>query len=279
MRSIKPLKLTGAATSVSREFEVWRRPRQVECISVESKSLDARLSQLSTSWTVLRQAQDGPADAITAAQQLLLQRYGGAVRRYLLAILRDHHAADDLTQEFGLRLVRGGFRNVDPQRGHFRNYVKTVLRHLVSDYQRKVQARARPLAADSPALANLACAADETDPRFLESWRDELLARTWEALAAARPRSYTVLRFRAANPKLPSEQMTEQLAGQLGKPLSAAGMRQMLHRARDKFADLLIEEVAQSLEHPTGDRVEEELRELGLLAYCQPALKRYARGC
>jgi RNA polymerase sigma-70 factor (ECF subfamily) len=245
---------------------------------VESKSLDARLSQISTSWTVLRQAQEGPADAVTAAQQLLLQRYGGAVHRYLLAILRDPHAAEDLTQEFGLRLVRGDFRHVDPQRGHFRNYVKTVLRHLVSDYRKKEQASARPLAADSPALANLAARDDEADPRFMESWRDELLARTWEALAAAQPSFYAVLRFRAANPKLPSAQMAEQLTRQLGKLLSATGLRQTLHRARDKFADLLIEEVAQTLERPTAEQVEEELRELGLLAYCQPALERYARG-
>jgi RNA polymerase sigma-70 factor (ECF subfamily) len=207
-----------------------------------------------------------------------LQRYGGAVRRYLLAILRDHHAADDLTQEFGLRLVRGDFRHVDPQRGHFRHYVKTVLRHLVSDYQKKAQTLARPLAANSPALANLVCPTDEADPRFLESWREELLARTWEALAAAQPSYYTVLRFRAAHPKLASEQTAEQLARQLGKSLSAAGLRQMLHRARALFADLLIEEVAQSFERPTAEQLEEELRELGLLAYCQPALDRYVRG-
>jgi RNA polymerase sigma factor (sigma-70 family) len=257
------------------------RPSNVqsqECIPVENKSFDVRLSQISTSWSVLRQAQGGPADAMSAAQQLLLQRYGGAVRRYLLAILRDHHAADDLTQEFGLRLVRGDFRSVDPERGHFRNYVKTVLRHLVSDYQKKVQSSARPLAADSPALANLPSRDDDPDPRFLESWRDELLARTWEALAAGQPSFYAVLRFRAANPKLPSAQMAEQLTRELGKPLSAAGLRQTLHRARDKFADLLLEEVAQSFERPTAEQVEEELRELGLLAYCQPALERYARG-
>jgi RNA polymerase sigma factor (sigma-70 family) len=244
---------------------------------VEKKLLDARLSQISTSWSVVRQAHGGPADAVAAAQQLLLQRYGGAVHRYLLATLRDGHAADDLTQEFGLRLVRGDFRHVSPQRGHFRHYVKTVLFHLVSHYRKKHQARTRPLAPNSPELANLASRDPDEERRFQDSWREELLARTWEALAEAQPVFYAVLRFRASNPKLPSEQMAEQLARQLDKPLAAAGLRQILHRAREKFAELLIDAVAQSVEPSTAEQVEQELSELGLLVYCRPALAKYAR--
>ncbi len=53
-----------------------------------------------------------------------------------------------------------------------------------------------------------------------------------------------------------------------------AVISQALHRA--KFADLLLEEVAASLEPPTRENVEEELRDLDLLPYCQPALKRAA---
>jgi RNA polymerase sigma factor (sigma-70 family) len=244
---------------------------------VEKPSLDARLSQISTIWTILRQAHGGPADAVTAAQQFLLQRYGGAVHRYLLATLRDRHAADDLTQEFGLRLVRGDFHHADPQRGHFRNYVKTVLFHLISRYRKQQQTHIQPLASDSPELANLSARDEDADRRFQESWREELLARAWEALAEAQPIFYAVLRFRAAHPKLPSAQMAEQLARQLDKPLTAATIRQTLHRARDKFAELLIDEVAQSFERPTAECVEQELGELGLLAYCQTALARYSQ--
>jgi len=241
---------------------------------MEKRSFEARLSQISTVWSVLRQAHGGPADAVAAAQQFLLQRYGGAVHRYLLATLRDPHAADDLTQEFGLRLVRGDFHRADPLRGHFRHYVKTVLFHLVSGYRKQQQTRMRPLASDSPELANLPARDLDADRRFQESWREELLARAWEALAEAQPVFYAVLRFRATNPKLPSAQMAQQLSRQLDKPLSADGIRQALHRARDRFAELLIHEVAQSLENPTMEHVEEELRDLGLLAYCQPALAR-----
>jgi RNA polymerase sigma factor (sigma-70 family) len=237
-----------------------------------------RLSQISTMWTVLRQAHDGPADAAAQAQHILLQRYGGAVHRYLLAILRDPHAADDLTQEFGLSLVKGAFHKAVPQRGRFREYVKTVLFHLVSKYHKSQTGRARVLAPNSPELASLASRDDDAERQFQESWREELLVRAWEALAEAQPTFYAVLRLRATHPKLPSPELAKELSGQLGKAFRAAGIRQILRRARDKFAELLIDEVAQTLERPTVEVIAQELRELHLLAYCQPTLSRYSGG-
>jgi RNA polymerase sigma-70 factor (ECF subfamily) len=68
--------------------------------------------------------------------------------------------------------------------------------------------------------------------------------------------------------------MAQRLTEQMGRPLTAAGVRQGLHRAREKFADLLLDEVAQSLDSPTIDNIEQELIELELLDYCRPALKR-----
>src|SRR5437867_7353546 len=130
---------------------------------VTQDRFDQRLSRISTIWTVLRQAHAGPADAATAAQHILLQRYGGAVHRYLLATLRDAHAADDLTQEFGLSLVRGAFHRADPQRGRFRDYVKIALAHLVADYRKQQTRIAGSLSPDSPELANLASGDDDAE--------------------------------------------------------------------------------------------------------------------
>ena len=103
-------------------------------------------------------------------------------------------------------------------------------------------------------------------------------ARTWPAWP---PRpcptcqlSYSVLRFRADHPEMPSPRLADQLTARLGRPFSAVGVRQALHRAREKFADFLLDEVAHSLEAPTAEQLEEELAELGLLDYCLPALGR-----
>jgi hypothetical protein len=68
--------------------------------------------------------------------------------------------------------------------------------------------------------------------------------------------------------------MAEQLGVRLGRPLTAAGVRKTLERARDKFTDFLLEDVRHSLEGADLDQVEEELAELNLLKYCRDALRR-----
>lgn len=245
---------------------------------MSSGSGTPRLSRISTIWTVLHQAHHGSTADATTARRLLIERYGGAVHRYLTGILRDPHGADELMQEFALSLVRGDFRHACPERGRFRSYVKTVLAHLVSRYRHRQQAGPHTVAPDSPVLVQLAAPDEEADRAFLERWREELLARTWEALAEQQGHSYAVLRLRALQPELSSQQLAENLARQLDRSFTADGVRQALHRARDRFADLLVDEIAHSLETPTQDALAEELRELDLLAYCQPAVQRWRHG-
>ena len=43
-----------------------------------------RLSQITTLWTMVDQAHGLDAAAVTSARQRLLERYGGAVKKYLL---------------------------------------------------------------------------------------------------------------------------------------------------------------------------------------------------
>ena len=69
-------------------------------------------------------------------------------------------------------------------------------------------------------------------------------------------------------------QLAEALAARLDRAFTAAGIRQILHRSRERFAALLLDEVAHSLQSPTAEQLEEELAELGLLDYCRPALER-----
>ena len=242
---------------------------------------DQRLSRISTQWTVLRQAHGDESDAAAKARQELIQRYGGAVYRYLLAAVRDPHAADDLSQEFALRFLRGRFRHADPGRGRFRDYVKTALFHLVGDHRRRAgRGPSRVSLGDAePAVPPAEVHGD--DRAFLESWRQELLARAWRRLAGAAGQAgqpyYAVLRYRVEHPDVPSARMAEELSGRLGKPLTAANARQLLHRARAKFAELLLDETRHSLGGAAG-RLEDELAELNLLKYCREALGRGSAG-
>lgn len=239
--------------------------------------LNEHLSRISTQWTVVFQAHKGTVADVQAAQSKLLQRYCGAIYRYLLATLRDVHAADELAQEFALSFVQGGFKGADPGKGRFRDYVKTSLFNLIRRFHRRKNKQ--PLGLDLEVMEPAAPEEESTaDQQFLTGWRDELLARTWEALAQAERESsqpfHTYLSYRTKHADISSEQMAKDLGQELGKPLTAAGVRQTIHRAREKFADLLLEEVGRSLETSDLDRIEQELIDLGLFSYCEDAIKK-----
>ncbi len=243
--------------------------------------IESHLSRIETHWTAVVRAHRRPlGDDAGKARGALLERYGGAVRRYLLASLRDVHAADDLAQEFALRFLRGDFKNADPGRGRFRDFVKRAIYNLMVDYHRSRQVRPRPLdgGMPEPIAAESAPLLLEHDARFLESWRGELMAKAWAALDGLQARSgqpfADVLRVRVEQPEIRSPQLAELLSARLGRPVNAGWVRTNLHRARDMFVESLVREVTQSLENPSQERLEAELDELGLLERCRPALKR-----
>jgi RNA polymerase sigma-70 factor (ECF subfamily) len=243
---------------------------------MEEENPSRPLDRISTLWSVVCQARGGEPDAANAREQLLL-RYSGAVRRYLLGAVRDPDTADDLFQEFSLRLMRGDLDRADPQRGRFRHFVKGVLFHLIADHHRQ-RARASPLPPDALPLATVEAPVEGADREFLRGWRDELLGRAWTALEQVERRTgqpfHVVLRLRADCPDLDSAQMAQKLTASLGKPVTAAWVRQNLHRARGKFIELLVAEVAETLDQPSPDDLERELIDLDLFEYCRPAVRR-----
>jgi RNA polymerase sigma-70 factor (ECF subfamily) len=232
------------------------------------------LDQISTHWSKLELALRGQAEAAAAARQSLFQRYTEAIRRYLLTALGDPEAADDLTQEFALCVVQGKFHRVDPERGRFRDYVKAVLRRLAGRHLGRRQKQDRPLPPDSPAWDVLTSRPEHKDRSFYICERGLLLARAWEALAKTRPGLSKVLRFKACHPEMSSAEMTQEFGKLFDQPFTAAGVRQTTRRARDLFAELLVDEVARSIETPTPEALADKLSELQLLPYCRPALER-----
>lgn len=229
---------------------------------MKTEGADARLSRLSTWWTLFRQAHASGTDAGRDARQYLVQRYSGAVYRYLLGALRDEEAARELFQEFALRFLRGDFRRADPDRGRFRDYLKTALSHLVTEHFRTRSRMPGPLPTD------VAAPPEADDATFLTSWREELLNQAWKALASANADYHAVLATQAEEPGLGAAELATRVAPALGRELSPGAARVTLHRARDKFAELLVAEVRQTLDDPNADALRHELRALGLLGLC-----------
>jgi RNA polymerase sigma-70 factor (ECF subfamily) len=241
---------------------------------------NTKLNQIATLWSQVNQAHAADNDAARQARRAMLERYGNAISRYLLGAVRDADVADELFQEFAYRFLHGDLRGADRERGRFRDFVKGVLFHLVADFHNRRKQQPGSLPADYAEPGGDCSLAAEREEAFRLNWRDELLARCWAALQGHEQSTsqpfYTVLRCRADFPELSSAQLAERLSGPLGKPVTAAGVRKTLERARDKFADLMLDEIAQALEQPTVERLEEELLDLGLLEYCRDALRRRA---
>src|SRR5262249_20900176 len=178
-----------------------------------------------------------------------------------------------LTQEFALRFVRGSFSRAHKDRGRFRDFLKTALQNLATDHHRQQRQRLDPLPAAADQLAAPRPDAWPSDEEFLQHWRQALLDSAWEVLQQAEsetaPPFYRVLRWRAEYPDGRAADLAQQLSSELGRAFTEAGIRQILKRAREKFADLLLEEGGRSLETSESERIEKGLLDLDLLIYCQ----------
>jgi len=237
---------------------------------MDASPADERLSQIATSWTLLIRAHELPPNHAAQARRALVERYAGAVRRYLLGAVRDPELACELFQEFALRVLDGGFRGADRVKGRFRSYLKTALAHLIVDHRRRVGAAPVGLPQDLPAPAALA----EDDPDFTHAWRRELMDHAWAALKNAQPALYEALLAHVQDPGLSSADAASLLAQRLGRPCTAANARVLLHRGREKFVDLLVDEVERSLPGCSEQDVLDELRELHLGRLCESAMRR-----
>jgi RNA polymerase sigma-70 factor (ECF subfamily) len=247
-----------------------------------NESLADRLSQIATQWSVLEQAHADEEKTARWAQEQLLQRYGGAIRRYLLACVRQADVADELYQEFAMRLLQGGLKGARPDKGKFRHYLKGVLFHLLADHHQRTKRQPAAWASHLPEPAgDEQIIGQAQDDQFTADWRAELLAHAWEQLQRDDEQTgqpfFKILAYRRDHPEERSDMMAENLSQVLGKSVTAENVRQLLHRARERFADVLLDQVMHSLSHPSLPALQEELADLQLLQYCQPALARYDR--
>ena len=246
-------------------------------VEVEAIEKDPRLSELSTQWTMLFQAHHGTPEQMNDALRIMMLRYEGAVHRYFLKAVGDPEVVRELDQEFALRFLKGKFLKYDPKLGRFRDYVKRAVRNLMMDHHRQ-KGRTRRLDTDFDQAVVAGPGADEIDEQIIAAWRDELLDRAWNSLQELENRTgqphHTILKCRARNPDLNSDQMAKQLAPVLGRSLSSGALRNRLQHAREKWVGFLVDEVKASLRTPSREEVEEELAELRLLRYCKPVMAR-----
>jgi RNA polymerase sigma-70 factor (ECF subfamily) len=216
------------------------------------------------------------ADQAKRSRAELAGRYLGAVYRYLVAVVRDTDVADELCQQFALKLLEGEFHRAHPARGQFRKYIKTALINLIRQNQTSVRNRPTALP-EHLATQEIATSDGFEDREFTRRWRDEVMNHTWSALQQQRPVFHDLLRLRLEHPDSTSRELADEYSLKQNKPMTAANVRKTLERAHTRFADLLVEEVAASLIDPDVDQLRLELEELDLLKYCRSAVQRWAQ--
>lgn len=235
--------------------------------TVDAKSLSDRLSQMNTWWQVVAQAAGGSTQKREPARAWIAERYAGVVRRYLTKAVGPE-AAEELAQDFAVRVMEGRYAKADQGRGRFRDYLKTCIFAMVADYRAK-QARTKmqPL----PEKWEPADHGTGSDEEWTQCWRQVLIDRTLGILQQDDRRKgqhlYTVLSLRREQPELSSQQAATILSERIGKPVTDVWVRKRFLRARQRFAELLLQIVAESVNPATLERVLEELADLKLLDY------------
>ncbi|HMF28143.1 MAG TPA: sigma-70 family RNA polymerase sigma factor [Candidatus Cybelea sp.] len=222
----------------------------------------ANLDTIATHWFTLGDANQ------------FLVRYEQAVRSYLAVLLGNADEADDVAHDFFIRVVERGFEHADPKRGRFRDYLKVAVRNAALSHLRRKQ---REPHLTHVAHGRVPVPQEAADNEWLREWQSCVLQRAWRALKRhedATPDNYfhTVLCLHVDRPDDNSRALAERVAAAIGRPFSADAYRKQLSRARRKFAQLIVHEVAQTLERPSRERILEELADIGLRDFVIPFL-------
>jgi RNA polymerase sigma-70 factor (ECF subfamily) len=244
--------------------------------SPESPQGKRRLEEIETQWSLIARAHEGSDSSAGQARQVLVLRYFPAIRSYVGALLRDDHDADDLAQDVVKRLMQGDFAAATPERGRFRDLLKVAVRNMVRTHWERQNRRAG-VNLDVEQLGEEESQADPDDQQWLATWRQGMLDLAWKALKEYEARTpgavaYTLLKLRAEHPEDDSAGLAKRLGATLGKQWKPDAVRQQLRRARLRFAQFLVDEIAGNISDPTPERIERELIDVGLIEYVREFL-------
>ena len=224
-----------------------------------------------THWSVVLEA--GQADPQRAAQALetLCRTYWYPTYAFVRRLGHGPHEAQDLAQGFFARLLeRGDFAAISRDKGRFRSYLLTALKHFIANERQRERAEKRgggkpPIALDS-LLAEERYRLEPVDALSA----DKIFERRWALTLLERVLERMGKDYSSADNRQLFERLKELLSDEPGRPsqaelAAALGMtenavKQAFHRFRVRYRQLLREEIAQTLATP--GEIEEELKYL-----------------
>jgi RNA polymerase sigma factor (sigma-70 family) len=223
-----------------------------------------RLDAIATEWSVIHD----PAQFV--------RRYSPAVQTYLAAIIKNPHDAEDVAQDFFLRVAKYGFVRARKDRGRFRDYLKTAVRNAAINFLRRKQ-HSKPAGSGIFQFADTDKGKQLRDQAWIAQWRQCLLDRARKALEKHQTGApgnlfSTVLNLLIEYPRDDAKSLAARTSALTGRPLRPDAFRKQVSRARFMLAKLLVREVIQTLDRPTPAQVKEELIDLSLWEYVRDFL-------
>jgi len=220
-----------------------------------------------TRWTLVIAAGDPHRREARSALVSLCENYWYPLYVYLRRRGYPADEAQDLTQEFFIRVLEGRYLDrADPEKGRFRSFLLTSLKFFVADEEDRRRARKRgggmvvPLEFSSgEERYQREPAHNETPERIFERrWALSVIGRVMERLRSefvqhGRPEHFERLKVLLLGQ---SEAPYAALAREMNT--SEGALKVAIHRLRKRYRELFRQEIADTVADPT--EVESELR-------------------
>lgn len=225
-----------------------------------------------THWSVVTSAGREVSEASSAALEKLCRAYWYPLFVYVRRRGYGEEQAKDLTQSFFAQLILRNFLcDANPARGRFRTFLLTAMRNFLANEWDHSQALKRGGGVEfiSLDLAHAENAAlhepghDCTPERLYERrWAETVLSKVLESLRAEFDGN-SVKRFDVLKGFLTEQKGSSsyaEAARDLG--VSPQAVKSAVHRLRQRWRELMREEIAQTVQAATSEEIDDEIRYL-----------------
>jgi RNA polymerase sigma factor (sigma-70 family) len=244
--------------------------RVTSLISVSEGGKNSAIAFTTTQWSVVVTAQ-GASPAAQEALEKLCRRYWRPLYGFVRRQGHGPEEAEDLTQGFFAQLLeRRDLDVVRREKGRLRSYLLVSLKHFLANERHRARAIKRGGGRSLIPLEELQTAERATSEPTDNLTADLIYEQQW----ALRVLEQVLVRLReerrAAGDMVLFEQLEKLLADEPDRPslaetaarlaMNENAVKQAIHRLRERYRQILREEIAQTVTAP-GD-VEDELRHL-----------------
>ncbi|MCO8120148.1 hypothetical protein NHH03_00240 [Stieleria sp. TO1_6] len=186
-------------------------------------------------------------------------RYLPPMRKQLVEVMGSNTEADQALKILLTHLVSAGFG--EHSKGRLRDFLAKAVRSCS-------KARLTELGTFD-AEKDLATKVALESKGWLLKWRDCLLERAWRALERAEHNDinrplYSILWLSTVDPKANLEELSAAVEKRTGIKVQPAMLQQLKLEAKAAFAQLLADEVVETLETPDKTSVKKEIQTLGI---------------